>query len=251
MIRNLNSVLSKLAEDYQIVRELGQGGSSYVYLVSAHSNRQLYAAKLYIDAQNGLHEAWILQSIHHPMSPTYIQTVEVEDTICLIMDYVEGTSLKEFCETEQLSTEQILLWFKQICYFFRYLHNLPNPICYLDLKPDNLIVMENKNLKLIDYDAACFLKEDVLRYGTKGYAPKEMFDNKKNIGFFSDVYTVGRLLDFLLKKRQHKYLYRPMEFKQICVLWLLKFLCQNDFFRKKLASEDFLIKLCNLAKSSS
>lgn len=244
MIPDLELVLSRLEQHYMVIKELGQGGASVVYLVKEKQSQRLYAAKLFFDMQNGLHEAWILQNIHHPLAPSFHQLLTLENTACLIMDYVEGRSLHEYCQEEQPSLSQIFLWVKQMAYFFQYLHSLPTPIYYLDLKPDNLIVLSNGNLKLIDYNAACFEKEGQVRFGTRGYAPQEMYDTKESVGSFSDRFTLGRLIGYLRQRRKKKWFCTPRELKQLGILWLLQKLCLNDFMRKRVMTDKLVICLC-------
>lgn len=190
-------------DKYRIVKELGSGGSSTVYLAKHIKLETLRAIKcikkdnpLYKDA---LKEAHILKNLRHSNIPI-IYDIE-EDTRCsyIIEEYIEGKSLKSFRLNYHFIQEDIIINFsKQICELILYLHKNENPILYLDLKPENIIV-SNHTLKLIDFGSAIFTKEtkkDRRIAGTRGYAAPELYKNK-DIDERCDVYSIGMLLFYL------------------------------------------------------
>jgi serine/threonine-protein kinase len=189
---------------YRIIKLLGRGGSAEVYLAEHIKLKTLRAIKRiskdHILHEQLLNEAYILKNLKHSCIPVIYDLEEDENNSYMIEQYIEGVSLKVLKEQQYLKfKENLIIDFAiQICDLLQYLYSLDHPILYLDLKPDNIIIMD-QTVKLIDFGASSFkeqLGERKLSLGTKGYAAPELYtvhmpDER------TDIYGIGSLLFYM------------------------------------------------------
>lgn len=190
-------------DKYRIIKLLGSGGTSSVYLAE-HIRLKSYRAIKYISKHHPLYklqlkEAQILKDLKHSCIPIIYDIEEDEDGSYIIEQYLEGYTLREFVDERKYLHEDIIIHFAlQLCDLINYLHSVKRPVLYLDLKPDNIIVTGMK-LKLIDFGSAIFRDEadsNAEFYGTVGYAAPELYHNNP-IDERCDVYGIGVLLYFM------------------------------------------------------
>jgi serine/threonine protein kinase len=198
---------------YRIVRTLGKGGMGAVYLVEDEKlfGKQWAVKELlerFVDAQDRAesvaqfqHEARILVGLRHPNLPQIIDAFEEEGRHYLVMEYVEGKTLEELMEKAAegvIPEEQALRWAKQVCDVLDYLHSHDPPVIFRDLKPGNIMVTPEGQVKLIDFGVARLFDPskgtDTLKMGTVGYAPPEQYAGQGQTTPRSDVYALGATL---------------------------------------------------------
>ncbi|MCR4435047.1 MAG: serine/threonine-protein kinase [Clostridiales bacterium] len=192
---------------YRILKVLGQGGMSRVYLAENVKLGTLWSIKE-IGKKPGpgmdlLVEPNILKKLSHPALPRVFDVVEDSRSIYIIEDYIEGSSLdKELASAGKFPEDQVVSWAKQICGVLTYLHNFkPNPIIYRDLKPSNIILTGDGSIKLIDFGIAREYKagsdSDTIYIGTRGYAAPEQYGIGQT-NPVTDIYSLGITLHHLL-----------------------------------------------------
>ena len=193
---------------YKIIKKCGTGGMSHVYLAVNESSGKLWAIKemrkdVSIDAAEAKssidREIRILKRLHCPGIPEIADVVYIKDAALIVMDYIEGRTLKEVLESEGAQGEMAACgWGIRLCGIFEYLHGLNPPVIYRDLKPSNVILKDDGTLALIDFGAAREYKagetEDTVRLGTRGYAAPEQYEGYGQTDARSDIYTLGILL---------------------------------------------------------
>jgi serine/threonine-protein kinase len=188
---------------YRIVKLLGRGGTANVYLAE-HILLNAFRAIKCISKNHPLYElqrkeAQILKNLKHSCIPIVYDIEEDEDCSYIVEQYLEGLTLKEYISTKGMLRDDIIIHYAlQLCDLIHYLHSIENPILYLDLKPDNIIIKDN-TLKLIDFGSAVRLgdlEEKQIYIGTKGYAAPELYHQIK-IDERSDVYSIGMLLYYM------------------------------------------------------
>lgn len=196
---------------YEILREIGKGGMSVVYLaMDTHLNKQ-WAVKEIRKTAGGkndeivvnslLAEANLIKRLDHPALPRIVDIIDNGVTIFVVMDYIEGESLdKILLEYGTQSEENVIAWAKQICDAFTYLHSQKPPIIYRDMKPANVMLKPEGTIKIIDFGIAREYKEaklsDTTVLGTKGYAPPEQYSGQTDAR--SDIYALGMTMHHLL-----------------------------------------------------
>lgn len=200
-----------LVNKYEILKEIGRGGMSVVYLaMDKHLNKQWAVKEIRRSAKGQddeivvnslLAEANLMKRLDHPALPRIVDIIETGQTIYIVMDYIEGDSLdKNLAEYGVPSEEKVIDWAKQICDALAYLHSQKPPIIYRDMKPANVMLKPEGNIKIIDFGIAREYKEqnlaDTTVLGTKGYAPPEQYSGQTDAR--SDIYALGMTMHHLL-----------------------------------------------------
>lgn len=196
---------------YEILKEIGRGGMSIVYLaMDKHLNKQ-WAVKEIRKKGNGkndevvvnslLAEANMMKKLDHPSLPRIVDIIDNGVTIYVVMDYIEGESLDKILSEYGAQPEDLVInWAKQLCDALSYLHSQKPPIIYRDMKPANVMLKPEGNIKIIDFGIAREYKEqnlaDTTVLGTKGYAPPEQYSGQTDPR--SDIYAVGMTMHHLL-----------------------------------------------------
>lgn len=196
---------------YEILTEIGHGGMSVVYLaMDTHLNKQ-WAVKEIRKKGSGkndeivvnslLAEANMMKRLDHPALPRIVDIIDNGVTIYVVMDYIEGESLdKVLAEYGAQPEELVIGWTKQLCDALTYLHSQKPPIIYRDMKPANVMLKPEGNIKIIDFGIAREYKEqslaDTTVLGTKGYAPPEQYSGQTDAR--SDIFALGMTMHHLL-----------------------------------------------------
>ena len=196
---------------YEVLREIGRGGMSVVYLaMDTHLNKQ-WAVKEIRKKGSGkndeivvnslLAEANMMKRLDHPALPRIVDIIDNGVTIYVVMDYIEGESLdKILLEYGAQPEEKVINWAMQIADALSYLHGQKPPIIYRDMKPANVMLKPEGNIKIIDFGIAREYKEqnlaDTTVLGTKGYAPPEQYSGQTDPR--SDIFALGMTMHHLL-----------------------------------------------------
>lgn len=200
-----------IGEKYEILTKIGEGGMSVVYLArDTHLNKQWAVKEIRkkgrekeddVVVKSLRVEADMMKKLDHPALPRIVDIIENNVTIYVVMDYVEGLSLDKILAEYGAQPEELVIeWGKQICDALIYLHGQKPPIIYRDMKPANVMLKPEGNIKIIDFGIAREYKEqglaDTTLLGTKGYAPPEQYSGQTDAR--SDIYALGMTLHHLL-----------------------------------------------------
>lgn len=196
---------------YEVLREIGHGGMSVVYLaMDTHLNKQ-WAVKEIRKKGSGkndeiivnslLAEANLMKRLDHPALPRIVDIIDNGVTIYVVMDYIEGESLDKILQEYGAQPEEkVISWALQIADALAYLHAQKPPIIYRDMKPANVMLKPEGNIKIIDFGIAREYKEqnlaDTTVLGTKGYAPPEQYSGQTDPR--SDIFALGMTMHHLL-----------------------------------------------------
>ncbi|MUK87044.1 protein kinase [Ornithinibacillus sp. L9] len=205
-----------LEEKYKVLDHIASGGMSEVYLVEEvdKHNPQRWAVKVANKdnklSQKLIDETKILSELEHPNIPRIIDFFSTEDYIFLVMEYAAGEVLTEYLNENdyKLPLTAVIELGIQLCDILEYLHNRSEPIIYRDIKPGNIIMKKNGEMKLIDFGISRKFREEKLRdtvkIGTVGFAAPEQFEQKQT-DQRTDLFSMGALLYYILS--QGKYVY--------------------------------------------
>lgn len=201
---------------YEVIRPLGEGGMGSVYLCSRPDDSGLFAAKVIRGpivedefVERFERERAILDSLHHPKVCRLLDAGAVDGEPFIIMEYIDGTPLTDFCDQSNYSLRQRVELFSQILDPVEYFHR--RGVIHRDLKPSNILVTEEGLIKILDFGIAkvteappgqtglgiTLTKEAVL---TLRYASPEQIQRRTS-GRSSDIYSLGVILYELLTKR--------------------------------------------------
>ena len=214
--RDERLLVGRVIAKYQLVSVLGRGGAGTVFL-GERADKQFsgkVAVKV-VDRSQGADlgmrfraERQILASLNHPNIARLIDAGETEDgQPYLVMDYVEGQPLDQYCDERKLDLRKRLKLFMDICGAVQYAHQ--NLIIHRDLKPANILVTADGTVKLLDFGIAKLLHQgntsntvsELTRMNERLLTP-EYASPEQIIGgavtTASDVYSLGIVLYRLL-----------------------------------------------------
>ena len=197
---------------YEILKEIGRGGMSVIYLAMDNRLNKSLAIKDIRKRQEShseilinslVVEANMLKRLDHGSLPRIYDIIEDEGDIYVVMDYIEGESLQEKLQRDRIApAESVIDWAIQLCNVLDYLHTRkPNPIIYRDMKPDNVMLTPDNKIKLIDFGIAREYKvenkTDTTNLGTKAYASPEQVSGLQTDAR-TDIYSLGVTLYHLV-----------------------------------------------------
>ncbi|MBC7798245.1 MAG: serine/threonine protein kinase [Pyrinomonadaceae bacterium] len=206
--------IGEIVGSYEIVREIGRGGMGTVYLAHRVNGdfRQEVAVKI---VKRGMdtnfvvsrfrRERQILASLNHPNIARLFEGGTTTDGLpYFVMEFVDGQDLMKFSDEHDLSVNERLNLFREICGAVNYAHQ--NLVVHRDLKPSNILVTPENVPKLLDFGIAKLLNSpsndaadttNIYRLLTPEYASPEQIRGE-TITTASDVYSLGVCLYELL-----------------------------------------------------
>jgi len=187
---------------FTIIRQIGTGGMSEVYLVKDNLDRlfalKTMSSKLSYDPsfrQRFEQEARIMASLSHPNIVQLHSYFEEDGKYCLVMEYVEGQSLKELSrKIGPIPEKRALKILRQMAEALSYAHR--RGIIHRDVKPSNILLDANDNVKVMDFGIARMtegpgLTQTGSQMGTLVYMSPEQIRDSKNVDEKTDVYSLG------------------------------------------------------------
>ncbi|WP_145410338.1 serine/threonine protein kinase [Paenibacillus xylanexedens] len=201
---------SLLGGRYRIVSVLGIGGMSRVYKAEdLKLPGKFWAIKESITSvsyEGSMEaEATLLTSLRHPRLPQIVDffVPDEEGYTYLVMEYIEGETLSEYFKKckGKIPMEQLTEFILQLLDVLSYLHGLNPAVIYRDLKPSNIMIISDDEVKLIDFGIARSYKsnhvEDTVKLGTAGFAAPEQYGSGQTDAR-SDLYGLGALMLYLM-----------------------------------------------------
>lgn len=184
---------------YVLLRELGNGATSRVYLAADRRDGNKYAVKCFESVQAfdvAREEMVVTGRLRHPGIPVIYESETNRDGGRIVMEYVPGMTWKEHLRKNGVLTEeQAVAWGMELCDILSYMHRQDPAVIYRDLKPGNLMITPAGRVKLIDFGAvvvgrngAGFAAEPI---GTKGFAAPEQFVRNGRVDTRTDIYGFG------------------------------------------------------------
>lgn len=193
---------------YKVLYKVGHGGMSNVYLAINEIANKEWAIKEIDKERDDVRqgpetETSIMKRLNHPHLPRIIDVIETEDTYLIVMDYIEGKTLKKIVDDEGAQRQDdVVDWALQLCDVLEYLHSLDPPIIYRDMKPENVMLKPNGTVILIDFGIAREYKinatSDTRSLGTAGYAAPEQYGGEGQTDARTDIYTLGATMYHLV-----------------------------------------------------
>lgn len=138
-------------------------------------------------------------------TPRIIEVLDDADGIIVIEEYIKGKTLQRILDEEGVFSEaRVQKYMETMTIIVEELHELTPPVIHRDIKPDNIILSDDGQIKLIDFGASKNINKDNTRdthlLGTQNFAAPEQY------GFGSsdvrtDVYGIGATFNYLLTKK--------------------------------------------------
>lgn len=201
-----------IAGKYELLNLIGKGGTFEVYLSRDLKLNKVWAVKVLLKNQfrcndvvinMAMQEANMIKSLNHHAIPRIVDVIDNDQYFAIVQDYVEGATLDSIVKNYGAQpVEQVVDWAKEICDVLDYFHTLNPPHIYRDMKPSNLILEPNGNIKIIDFGIMRTYKsnqtEDTSYLGTKGYAAPEQYGGRGQTDARTDIYGLGMTMYLLL-----------------------------------------------------
>lgn len=185
-----------LHDRYEVVEELGKGGTSRVYLCIDNHIHKRWAVKQL--ERNGLDLSLIGNEINKLKALDFYLFPRITDAFSegkyayIVTDYIEGKTLESIVKEKEGLPESIVInYLKELIKGLIFLHSESPPILYLDMKPSNIMVRPDGELRLIDFGIAQSVIEESLSMGTPGYSPPEQFIKGYRLTEKADVFSLG------------------------------------------------------------
>jgi serine/threonine-protein kinase len=201
-------------DQFEVLRPLGQGGSSASYLARDRTTGERVVLKFPAPgiaedasaASRFQREAEIARRLRHPNIQGAARASTERDAAYLALEYIEGRSLRAWLESDTPPTlEQSVEIALQIARAMAYAHG--RDVYHRDLKPENVIVLPDGTIKVIDFGSARMagLRRLTFRLrgeasGTPDYmAPEQVQGGRGDAR--TDIYALGAMLYELLTGR--------------------------------------------------
>ncbi|WP_448251698.1 serine/threonine protein kinase [Ottowia oryzae] len=210
---------------YRVVRRLSAGGFGVVYLAVDKEGQQV-AVKEYLPSALTMRDAGALvpqvapeklslyrlglksffeegrslAQISHPSVVSVLNFFRQNETVYMVMNYLEGATLQDFIVTARDLKKQkvfrestIRSLFDEVLRGLRIVHQ--HKMLHLDLKPANIFITDDNKAVMLDFGAA---REVLNKEGnftrpmyTPGFAAPEMYRRDSTMGPWTDIYAIG------------------------------------------------------------
>lgn len=194
--------------NFKIIKPIGSGGMGDVYLAEDNRLKRKVAIKVLktnseenIDAdaiKRFITEARSIAQVNHPNIITVFDIIEQSEENphpMIVMEYLRGKNLKEYCLEHETTPEFFLKILKELADAFALVHK--NKIIHRDIKPSNIFICEHGQAKILDFGIAKWnddpdsAETTVNQFvGTVYYTPPEVFAFGKQQEN-TDIYSLG------------------------------------------------------------
>lgn len=198
------SDIAKLFPQLEILECLGRGGMGAVYKARQPRLDRVVALKILSPEKQGNQkfsdrferEARALAKLHHPNIVTVYDFGEVEGNFYLLMEFVDGLTLRQLIQTRKLAAPEALTIVPEICEALQYAHE--QGIVHRDIKPENILMDKDGRVKIADFGIAKILgdggssnltAEQVI--GTPHYMSPEQIEKPQTVDHRADIYSLG------------------------------------------------------------
>lgn len=212
---------------YTIISKIGEGGFGVTYRATQNKlNRSVCIKEYFLSGrclrntntnniiyQSGdtdlfekyrkafVHEAETVASLRHPNIVEIIDIFDENNTSYMVMPFIEGQTLESIVEKNgPLSYADATNYISQISDAVAYIHQ--RNILHRDIKPGNILITGDVHAILIDFGSAREFVNDKTQAHTSilthGYAPPEQYSTTSRKGAYSDIYSLGATLYYVL-----------------------------------------------------
>jgi eukaryotic-like serine/threonine-protein kinase len=189
---------------YPIIRELGRGATSVVYLArDPFANREVAIKVIKNQSLQDtdlrrryrkvfLNEAALVGKLFHPHILSIYDAVSDENLSYIVMEYVNGRTLEDYCDVANLLSvaKVVEIIFKcSLALAFAQRHG----VIHCDIKPANILITEDTNIKISDFGAALYEEAQHTQLkgiGSPAYMSPEQVQEKE-VSYHTDIYSLG------------------------------------------------------------
>lgn len=202
-------MIGKTLGQYEILEEIGRGGMACIYKAYQASLDRVVAIKVLSEelcdrlefVERFHREATAIARLTHPNIVHIIDRGEEVRKFYFVMEYVEGTTLKDMLAKGPISLPIMIHMAKQICSGLAYAHS--QGVIHRDIKPGNILVDKREHVKITDFGIAQItalseetdtLTREQSSMGTADYMAPEQRLDARNVDKRADLYSLGVVL---------------------------------------------------------
>lgn len=190
----------------EILDSLGCGGMGVVYKARQPHLNRFAALKILAPgkeqdpafAERFTREAQTLARLNHPHIVILYDFGKVDGSFYLLMEYVDGVSLRQLLQSKRLSPEEALAIVPKICEALQYAHD--HGVVHRDIKPENVLLNQEGRVKIADFGIAKMvggeagqpaITRDEQVIGTPHYMAPEQVEKPRRVDHRADIYSLG------------------------------------------------------------
>ncbi len=198
--------LTELFPKLEIIELIGAGGMGAVYKARQAGLDRFVALKILPpefgqDVKFALRftrEARTLAKLSHPNIVSVFEFGSVEDTYYFLMEFVDGSTLRDVVRAGQLSPEHALTIVPHLCDALQYAHD--KGVIHRDIKPENILIGVDGIVKIADFGLSRILGDESHQemltathqvMGTPRYMAPEQFEGSHSVDHRADIYSLG------------------------------------------------------------
>ena len=217
--------------DHELVRELGRGGMGSVFLLRNRRLNRSEALKVLLPERSEdprfeerfLRESRVLAQLRHPHIVSMYDCSELEDKWYILMDYIDGGSLRQAIPDPTLLAEDRIRIISEIAEAMTYAHS--QGIIHRDINPNNVLLTKDREVRIVDFglskqlhtgneDLSVTRPNEVM--GTYSYMAPEQHDGGCQGDARSDVYALGAVAYEVLAQRLPRGVFPPPSAESAC-----------------------------------
>lgn len=198
--------LAELFPSLEILELIGAGGMGAVYKARQSGLDRLVALKILPEefghdvkfALRFTREARTLAKLSHPNIVSVFEFGNVEDTYYFLMEFVDGSTLRDVVKASKLAPEHALAIVPHLCDALQYAHD--KGIVHRDIKPENILMATDGSVKIADFGLSRILgnesQQEALTathqiMGTPRYMAPEQLESSHGVDHRADIYSLG------------------------------------------------------------
>ncbi|QDT05665.1 Serine/threonine-protein kinase PknB [Rubripirellula lacrimiformis] len=198
--------MADLLPSLQIMELIGAGGMGAVYKARQEGLDRIVAVKILPQefghdvkfALRFTREARTLAKLNHPNIVALYEFGNVADTYYFLMEYVEGSTLRDLVKGGQLAPQHALAIVPHLCDALQYAHD--KGVVHRDIKPENILMSVDGNVKIADFGLSRILGNETQQQsltathqimGTPRYMAPEQMEGTHNVDHRADIYSLG------------------------------------------------------------
>ncbi|MEA1980686.1 MAG: protein kinase [candidate division Zixibacteria bacterium] len=222
MVQTLEKKKTVEIGEYTLTGKIGQGGVAEIYRGSQKSlNRDVAIKILNTKLTNDPEivrrfeqEAVVVARLNHPNIVHVIDKGKTGSRYYFVMDYIDGTNLRELIDSQKIGLNTKLEMIVQVCKALDYAHK--NGIIHRDIKPANILIDKHGNALVADFGIAQIVgtpesemtATDVIM-GTLAYMSPEQKTSSTNVDQTTDIYAIGIILYEILAGKKPLGSFKP------------------------------------------
>ncbi|MCC9657325.1 serine/threonine-protein kinase [Rhodopirellula halodulae] len=198
--------LAELFPTLEITELLGAGGMGAVYKARQTGLDRVVALKILPEefghdvkfALRFTREARTLAKLNHPNIVSVYEFGHVNDTYYFLMEFVEGSTLRDIVAARQLEPAHALAIVPHLCDALQYAHD--NGVIHRDIKPENILMAKDGSVKIADFGLSRILGDHQPSLdltgthqvmGTPRYMAPEQLEGARGVDHRTDIYSLG------------------------------------------------------------